>query len=292
MEKNIMPSVATNFTDKTFDSLYSTSFMQGVDKNALGLAKRENENGEKGWLYSLGEGIGYYTGVALVTAATCGAGGVAISSTGVQASVMTTAAMGKNSQKNLNKAITKATEENREVSGKEIFNSLLLSSGASLIEGGTYYFAGTGSTILKEKGKKELSKIVSTGIKSTKPWTMELLNTLNGEEFSVEDALIDTGAIIISETLADPIYNKVSGIFKNNKHTNSSSISRTVKNDIGKIYGASTDNSIKQNLIKEIVGIDYYKKAIKDIEKKSIKNTLKEGFSLITNSIIDAFSND
>ena len=66
--KGIMPAVGFDATNKMFDALYNTKVMKAIDDKAAKPFKRG------GIAYEIGEGVGYVTGIILMTLATAGIG--------------------------------------------------------------------------------------------------------------------------------------------------------------------------------------------------------------------------
>lgn len=180
--------LSIDYTGKISDSFYNTEFGKKINDNSWGLAKKD------GLLYSVSEGVGYYSGTVALATLT-GGGSLA------QGFFMGAATFGKESTKQFSKSLKNAENEGREISSGEILKALGLSTTKAVIEGSV---VGSSDLIKSTfKNKKVLAKVVPIAVKSLKPITSEFASSeIEGRNINWKKVGVDTAATIVAETFS------------------------------------------------------------------------------------------
>lgn len=224
-KKGFMPFVGFDATSVAFDWVYEKTPMKQVNEAAWEWGQRG------GTAYSIGKGVGYYTGVIAVSAFTAGAAGVATSATTQVAGVavnttslftggfMAAGKMAQSTQSGYNQLVASGED----ITMGDIGTVLGKSAVKGIIDGGTYIFGANVTSIpgvknamntiinkIPKSSNEVVNKVVGDVVKkeiqavakSTKALTSETANWLMGEEFSWLDVAKDAGATFISENAA------------------------------------------------------------------------------------------
>ena len=169
---NIMPYVGENNTEYLFDTIYyNTKFGQLMNENAINACKKD------GAVCKVAEGVGYYTGVVALAAATAGAStAVTIPTSVAHGAVAATAAIGRNAQSGYNKL----SDEEKQ-SGGALAKTLAVSTGMALVEGASYAAGvevGTraGTAVAGRLGDGLISDVVKAGVQGTIKSTRPIIN--------------------------------------------------------------------------------------------------------------------
>ena len=246
-DDGIMSFVSNEYVNDASDAFYQTAVGEWLDDNAYGWFKSD------GVACEIGSATGYVTGVVLLTVATGGVGGAAVSSTAISTSAAGVAATGKAASKNFN-AIKNDDGTFDEVTGAQVFNAVAGSYASGGIEAATWYLTyGTGA----EQLGAAVGKINSVSINYASKNVLSVTQAKMGIQFGKTVANAQVNALATGkdvdwhETLVDATVNAaVAGIYEK------------VGTQVVKAGGKSLSNSYnssamaKNNAIQQAVNSD------------------------------------
>lgn len=185
--------ISVDLVDEAYDWLYEEGPFKAIEEASFPAFKRDG-----GVVYGISKSSGYYA-AATVTSNLIAPGVGPVMAKGLSFGV---SKFGNSVESGLNDIKTNDDGTKREASLLEMAGVTATSAVKGTVEGGIM----GGAEKLKLLGKaKELSDgkifLEQTALKMTKPLASEVIELVEGDEFSWEDVAIETTAVAISETV-------------------------------------------------------------------------------------------
>ena len=198
--------IGRDLVDEGFDKLYQTQFFSSMEDNAGAAFKREG-----GVVYGIAKSTAYYATATAVSSV------IPVNPALAKGLTFGVSKFGDAIEGGLKKVTTNEDGTKRQASAWDLARETIVAGAKGAVEGGIM----AGATKIGATGKdiKDLSKslglgndfikfvdgvtnVKSVALKATKPLANELIGLINGEEFNVKEVLIDSAAVVASESFA------------------------------------------------------------------------------------------
>ena len=242
--------VREEWVDTAFDYLYEEGPLKYVEDGAGKAFKRDG-----GFVYGISESAGKYA--ATIAVSTVIPGGPVLAK-GLAFGVTK---FGDAIEDGVQKVTTNEDGSAKEASVLDFARETLVAGAKGTVEGTVM----AGATKLSGMGMVKSS----IGLKAIKPMANELIGVVNGEEFNVNEVLVDTAAVVVSEMVALKLkpYNP-----KVKFETNSSAPAATSQSikSAGGFTSSNNDTKVFANSLKKAVA-EGINKGIEKSEKETVK---------------------
>lgn len=266
--------ISTDLVGETFDYLYDKGPLKYVEDASYGAFKREG-----GVVYGISKSSGYYATACAVSSVIPG-----LNPATAKGLTFGMSKLGDSLESSFSKITTDDLGNKKQASLKELGKASAISIAKGVVEGGIMASAESFKALSKAKAYSNLIKEAGTiGIKSFKPLANELVGIANGEDFNTKEVLIDTAAVIVSETvnigykkILDISSQKLSNIKLGKSANTNITQSEASKNILKEMQNIQKYNFIKSFASELFLSSKGSEKAMKETVKTAIDQVTEE----------------